>query len=97
MFSLILLSNFDRFFQVGNFKRFFTSIEAEASELQLSLMEPFLNEVCLWDPLFYDPCSSTCVDLYFHCLFHAFQYTVLVPAEVIHEVLKHFYCIAPLE
>ncbi|XP_074568412.1 SAC3 family protein C-like isoform X1 [Curcuma longa] len=34
-----------RYSQLGNFKRFFTSLEAEASELQLCLVEPFLSEI----------------------------------------------------
>lgn len=35
----------DRYSQMGNYKRFFCSLEAEASDLQLCLVEPFLNEV----------------------------------------------------
>ncbi|WOK99066.1 SAC3 family protein C isoform X2 [Canna indica] len=34
-----------RYSHVGNYKRFFNSLEAEASELQLCLVEPFLNEI----------------------------------------------------
>ncbi|KAG1371183.1 SAC3 family protein C [Cocos nucifera] len=34
-----------RYSQVGNYKRFFSTIAAEASDLQLCLLEPFLNEV----------------------------------------------------
>ncbi|RWW58120.1 hypothetical protein BHE74_00035048 [Ensete ventricosum] len=35
----------DRYCQMGNYKRFFSSLEAEASDLQLCLVEPFLDEV----------------------------------------------------
>ncbi|THU68948.1 hypothetical protein C4D60_Mb08t09210 [Musa balbisiana] len=34
-----------RYSQMGNYKRFFCSLEAEASDLQLCLVEPFLNEI----------------------------------------------------
>ncbi|URE31266.1 SAC3/GANP/Nin1/mts3/eIF-3 p25 family [Musa troglodytarum] len=34
-----------RYSQMGNYKRFFCSLEAEASDLQLRLVEPFLDEV----------------------------------------------------
>ncbi|XP_008796168.1 SAC3 family protein C isoform X1 [Phoenix dactylifera] len=34
-----------RYSQVGNYKRLFSTIAAEASDLQLCLLEPFLNEV----------------------------------------------------
>ncbi|TVU47030.1 hypothetical protein EJB05_06606, partial [Eragrostis curvula] len=34
-----------RFYHLGNFKRFFCMVAAEATDLQLLLVEPFLNEV----------------------------------------------------
>nr|XP_018685105.1 PREDICTED: SAC3 family protein C isoform X1 [Musa acuminata subsp. malaccensis] len=34
-----------RYSQMGNYKRFFCSLEAEASDLQLCLVEPFLDEI----------------------------------------------------
>nr|DAD43022.1 TPA_asm: hypothetical protein HUJ06_001252 [Nelumbo nucifera] len=36
-----------RFFRVGNYKCFFSTIASEASYLQFCLMEPFINEVVL--------------------------------------------------
>jgi hypothetical protein len=36
---------FCRCYHLGNFKRFFCMIAADASDLQLCLVEPFLNEV----------------------------------------------------
>ncbi|XP_042417077.1 SAC3 family protein C-like isoform X1 [Zingiber officinale] len=40
-FSMTLI----RYSRLGNFKRFFTRLEAEASDLQLCLVEPFLSEI----------------------------------------------------
>ncbi|CAL4922666.1 unnamed protein product [Urochloa decumbens] len=43
--EMIFARNLLRCYQLGNFKRFFCMIEAEATDLQLCLVEPFLNEV----------------------------------------------------
>ncbi|RLN04285.1 hypothetical protein C2845_PM13G22350 [Panicum miliaceum] len=42
--EMILARNLLRCYHLGNFKRFFCMIAAEATDLQLSLVEPFLNE-----------------------------------------------------
>ncbi|TKV96084.1 hypothetical protein SEVIR_9G406600v4 [Setaria viridis] len=43
--EMIFVRNLLRCYQLGNFKRFFCMIAAEATDLQLRLVEPFLNEV----------------------------------------------------
>nr|CAB3495935.1 unnamed protein product [Digitaria exilis] len=43
--EMIFVRNLLRYYQLGNFKRFFCMITAEATDLQLCLIEPFLNEV----------------------------------------------------
>ncbi|OEL33197.1 hypothetical protein BAE44_0005784, partial [Dichanthelium oligosanthes] len=44
-FIKIILYIFCRCYHLGNFKRFFCVIATEATDLQLCLVEPFLNEV----------------------------------------------------
>ncbi|CAN6319987.1 unnamed protein product [Urochloa humidicola] len=43
--EMIFARNLLRCYQLGNFKRFFCMIAAEATDLQVRLVEPFLNEV----------------------------------------------------
>jgi len=43
--EMLLARNLLRCYHLGNFKRFFCMIAAEATDLQLRLVEPFLNEV----------------------------------------------------
>ncbi|CAN6289441.1 unnamed protein product [Urochloa humidicola] len=43
--EMIFARNLLRCYQLGNFKRFFCMIAAEATDLQSHLVEPFLNEV----------------------------------------------------
>lgn len=43
--EMVFARTLSRCYQLGNFKRFFSMLAAEATDLQLRLVEPFLNEV----------------------------------------------------
>lgn len=59
---------FCRCYHLGNFKRFFCMIAAEATELQLCLVEPFLNEVSPDESLFF----PICIDFWTRFIYAAF-------------------------